>query len=177
MIHRGGGKTTCKSRQSVETNLNSSTRSDQQGVILPTQENKTRQKSWQLFTDGASKGNPGPAGAGWVLIRDQNSDPIKEYKFLGQATNNEAEYQALILGLQHALSCGIQEIRIHMDSELLVRQLNGLYRVKNPRLAHFFHQVQVLLLKFSKYAIIHIPREQNREADRMANEALRKIIK
>ncbi len=99
---------------------------------------------------------------------------MKDCKYLGQATNNEAEYQALILGLQKALSCGVQEIRIMMDSELLVRQLNGLYRVKNPRLAVFFHQVQDLLLKFSKYAILHIPREQNREADRMANEAIKK---
>ncbi len=141
---------------------------------MPIPKDKTRLASWQLFTDGASKGNPGPAGAGWVLINDQNSRSIKEGKFLGQATNNEAEYQALILGLQRALSCGAQEIRIHMDSELLVRQLNGLYRVKNPRLALFFHQVQELLPKFTKHAIIHIPREQNREADRMANEAIKK---
>jgi ribonuclease HI len=143
---------------------------------LPIHKEKIRISPWQLFTDGASKGNPGPAGAGWVLINDQNSESVKEGKFLGQATNNEAEYQALILGLQRAWSCGVQEIRIHMDSELLVRQLNGLYRVKNPRLALFFHQVQDLLLKFSKYDIIHIPREQNREADRMANEAIRKMF-
>ena len=141
---------------------------------MPIPKDKTRLSPWQLFTDGASKGNPGPAGAGWVLINDQNSHSVKEGKFLGQATNNEAEYQALILGLQRALSCGAQEIRIHMDSELLVRQLNGLYRVKNPRLASFFHQVQDLLPKFTKYVIIHIPREQNREADRMANEAIKK---
>ena len=144
---------------------------------MPAQKDKISRTTWQLFTDGASKGNPGPAGAGWVLINDHDSTPVKECKFLGQATNNEAEYQALILGLQKALSCGIQEIRIHMDSELLVRQINGLYRVKNPRLAVFFRQVQDLLLKFSKYAIIHIPREQNREADRMANEAIKKSDK
>lgn len=143
---------------------------------MPIQTDKIRLSRWQLFTDGASKGNPGPAGAGWVLINDQNSDSVKEGKYLGQATNNEAEYQALILGLQRALSRGVQEIRIHMDSELLVRQLNGHYRVKNPRLALFFHQVQDLLLKFSKYDIIHIPREQNREADRMANEAIKRKV-
>jgi ribonuclease HI len=141
---------------------------------LPIHTDKIRLSRWQLFTDGASKGNPGPAGAGWVLINDQNSDSVKEGKYLGQATNNEAEYQALILGLQRALSRGVQEIRIHMDSELLVRQLNGHYRVKNPRLGLLFHQVQDLLLKFPKYDIIHIPRKQNGEADRMANEAIRK---
>ncbi len=141
---------------------------------MPIPKDKIGISRWQLFTDGASKGNPGPAGAGWVLNNDQNSDPVKGGKYLGQATNNEAEYQALILGLQRALSHGAQEIRIHMDSELLVRQLNGLYRVKNPRLALFFRQVQDLLLKFSKYDIVYIPREQNREADRMANEAIKR---
>ena len=140
---------------------------------MPTKKNKTNPVVWQLFTDGASKGNPGPAGAGWVLTNDQDYGPVKECKFLGQATNNEAEYQALILGLQKALGCGVQVIRIHMDSELLVRQLNGDYRVKNPRLAILFHQAQDLLMKFPKYDIIHIPREENREADRMANEAIK----
>jgi len=109
-----------------------------------------------------------------VLTNGQDSGSVKECKFLGQATNNEAEYQALILGLQQALFCGIQEIRIYMDSELLVRQLNGQYRVKNPRLSFFFRQVQDLLMKFLKYDIIHIPREKNREADRMANEAIKR---
>jgi ribonuclease HI len=141
---------------------------------LSIENDKTQRTTWQLFTDGASKGNPGPAGAGWVLKNDLKAAPVKACKFLGQATNNEAEYQALILGLQQALSYGIEEIRIHMDSELLVRQLNGLYRVKNPRLALFFQKVQDLLLKFSKYDILHIPREQNREADGMANEAIKR---
>ena len=139
---------------------------------MPTTKNKTNPVVWQLFTDGASKGNPGPAGAGWVLTSDQHSDSFKECKFLGQATNNEAEYQALILGLQQALYCGVQVIRIYMDSELLVRQLNGAYRVKNQRIKIYFYQVRDLLLKFSKYDIIHIPREENREADQMANEAI-----
>jgi ribonuclease HI len=142
---------------------------------LPTSKNKPNPVVWQLFTDGASKGNPGPAGAGWVLTKDQDYSPVKECKYLGQTTNNEAEYQALILGLQQALGLGVQVIRVHMDSELLVRQLNGDYRVKNPRLAILFHQAQGLLMKFSKYDIIHIPREQNREADLLANEAIRKF--
>ncbi len=143
---------------------------------MPIQKEMKSRTTWQLFTDGASKGNPGPAGAGWVLINDQDSETVKECKYLGQATNNEAEYQALILGLQKALANGVAEIRILMDSELLVRQLNGLYRVKNPRLAVYFRQVQDLLLKFSNYVILHIPREQNREADRMANEAIKRKV-
>jgi ribonuclease HI len=140
---------------------------------LSTGKNKNHQGSWQLYTDGASKGNPGPAGAGWILVNERDSILVKDSKFLGEATNNEAEYEALILGLKHALSLGIEEIKIHMDSELLVRQLNGLYRVKNPRLAIYFQQVRDLLNKFSRYGIIHIPREQNRQADAMANVAIR----
>jgi ribonuclease HI len=142
---------------------------------LPTKKKKSEPTSWQLFTDGASKGNPGPAGAGWILVNDLDSVPLKDSKYLGEATNNEAEYQALILGLKNALSQGVQEIRIHMDSELLVRQINGIYRVKNSRLKVFFYQVQDLLRQFPKYAIMHIPREQNREADGMANEAIKKL--
>jgi ribonuclease HI len=129
---------------------------------------------WRLYSDGASKGNPGPAGAGWVLVREGDAFLIKDSKFLGEATNNEAEYQALILGLKNALLLGIRDIRIYMDSELLVRQITGLYRVKNPRLMICFQEVQDLLNKFSKYAINHIPREQNRQADAMANEAIKK---
>lgn len=140
---------------------------------MQTEKKKKSRVIWRLFTDGASKGNPGPAGAGWVLINDRDLLLAKDSKFLGEATNNEAEYQALILGLKNALSCGIQEIRIYMDSELLVKQLNGLYRIKNPRLTIFFHQVKDLLSKFLKYDINHISRQENREADRMANEAIR----
>jgi ribonuclease HI len=141
---------------------------------LPLGKNKKCHGEWQLYSDGASKGNPGPAGAGWVLINDQGSVLVKDSKFLGEATNNEAEYQALILGLKNALSIGVQEIKVFMDSELLVRQISGLYRVKNPRLMIYFQQVRDLLNKFSNYVMIHIPREQNREADGMANEAIRR---
>ena len=129
---------------------------------------------WRLFTDGASKGNPGPAGAGWVLTAESGSVIEKTSKYLGEATNNEAEYQALILGLRNALALGVRQLRIYMDSELVVRQLNGLYKVKNPRLAVLFEEVRDLLSKFPKYVIIHIPREENREADRMANEAIKR---
>lgn len=129
---------------------------------------------WLLYTDGASKGNPGPAGAGWVLTNVERQQTVREGRFLGEATNNEAEYLALILGLKRALELGATEIRIHLDSELLVRQLNGVYRVRNPRLGLYYHRVQELLKKFSACAIIHVPREENQEADLMANEAIKK---
>jgi ribonuclease HI len=129
---------------------------------------------WRLNTDGAAKGNPGPAGAGWVLSNEETGITLKDGRFLGEATNNEAEYQALIMGLEQSLIQGAREIVVRMDSELLVRQINGVYKVRNPRLAVFFEKAKDLLRKFSKYDIIHIPREQNQEADRMANEAIRR---
>jgi ribonuclease HI len=141
---------------------------------LGTIQKKTFQGAWQLFTDGASKGNPGPAGAGWILINEIEARTIKESQFLGEATNNEAEYQALILGLKKAQVLGVREIVVFLDSELLVRQINGLYRVKNPRLLIFYRQVLDLLNKFSNYVITHIPREKNQEADAMANEAIKR---
>ena len=128
---------------------------------------------WLVYSDGASKGNPGAAGAGWIIRRADHSREVKNCRFLGQATNNEAEYQALMLALQEALSLGAKAVRICLDSELLVRQLNGLYKVRSPALGIFFQKTRELLSRFSKYAIIHIPREENREADQMANLAIR----
>jgi ribonuclease HI len=92
---------------------------------------------------------------------------------LGHGTNNEAEYQALTAALEEAWSLGAKAVKVHLDSELLVRQINGQYRVKSDRLRKFYQQAQELLRRFSDYAIIHIPREQNREADRLANEAIK----
>jgi ribonuclease HI len=148
--------------------------SESKGEVLLKKVEEPSQEEWRLYTDGASKGNPGPAGAGWVLMNKRNSCLIKERLFLGEATNNEAEYQALILGLKKAQTLGIAEIAIFLDSELLVRQITGLYQVKNPRLRIYYEQALDLLNKFLKYDITHIPREQNQEADSMANEAIKK---
>jgi ribonuclease HI len=129
-----------------------------------------------IFSDGAAKGNPGPSGAGW-LIRDPQGQIRENGRFLGAGTNNEAEYQALTAALEEALSLGAKAVKVHLDSELLVRQINGQYRVKNDRLRKYYHQAQDLLSRFHEYAIIHIPREQNREADRLANEAIKEHYK
>ena len=128
---------------------------------------------WLIHTDGASKGNPGPAGAGWIIEKRGTSLNVKKGKFLGPGTNNEAEYQALILALEEALALGADVVQVYMDSELLVRQLNGQYKVRSPKLRGYFEESRELLSKFIKYAIIHINREENREADRLANDAIR----
>lgn len=125
-----------------------------------------------LNVDGGSRGNPGPAGAG-VVLRAADDGLIHEAGyFLGRQTNNAAEYHALIRGLQRAQRCGDRPLTIRSDSELLVRQLTGEYRVKSPALAELFEQAQLLLLKVSVWKAQHVPREQNRRADHLANMAM-----
>ena len=125
-----------------------------------------------LYTDGASRGNPGPSGAG-VLLLDERGRPLLELnRFLGNATNNEAEYQALIAGLEAAERLELSQLRIFLDSELVVKQLNGEYQVRNPRLQPLFDEVASRLQRLSSYAIMYVPRERNQEADRLANEAV-----
>jgi ribonuclease HI len=125
-----------------------------------------------LYTDGASRGNPGPAGAGVILLDEQGRPILELNRFLGKATNNEAEYQALITGLEAAERLDLTRLHIFLDSELVVKQLHGEYRVRNPRLQPLFDEVASRLRRLSSYAIMHIPREQNEKADRLANEAV-----
>jgi len=125
-----------------------------------------------LYTDGASRGNPGKAGAGIVLSDPQNNILIQSKKFLGNCTNNEAEYRALILGLQEALNLKYRELEIFLDSELVVRQMEGLYKIKNANLARFAAETKKLLTHFDRYSFKHIPRHLNAAADRLANEAI-----
>ena|SRR3990167_1762530 len=126
-----------------------------------------------LYADGASRGNPGLGGAGAVL-KDKTGKTLEEVTyFVGQCvTNNVAEYTALLVGLEKALELTASEIDIFMDSELVVRQIKGEYQVKNEKLLEIFVQVQKLLKKFSSYKIQHIPREKNKEADRLSNQAI-----
>ncbi len=122
-----------------------------------------------LYIDGASRGNPGKAGTGYV-IRDREGGLVdKGGRFLGRKTNNFAEYSALIDGLQSCISMKLTELDVRSDSELLVRQLNGQYRVKSPNLAPLVREAKKLLERFDSVTITHIGREQNREADSLAN--------
>lgn len=129
-----------------------------------------------LFCDGGARGNPGPAAAGFVLRKWSaggasellQSDGI----YLGIATNNEAEYKALILGLQAAIALGLKRLAIRLDSELLVRQLLRRYRVKNERLKPLFGEAVALLGKLDWWEAVHVPRDHNKEADELVNAAL-----
>lgn len=125
-----------------------------------------------IHTDGGARGNPGPAGIG-VAIYNENKEEILGFKkFLGVRTNNQAEYQALIEGLKQAQKLGAEEVVFYLDSELVVKQLNGQYKVKNKDLAPLFLEIHNLLLSFKKYSFHHVRRELNKRADALANEAM-----
>lgn len=125
-----------------------------------------------IHVDGGARGNPGPAGAG-VVIHEQNGELIYEAAFfLGEQTNNVAEYTALLRALEHARACGAQAVTVYSDSELLVRQLTGEYRVRNARLAELYQRAQLLLLKVPRWSVRHVRREANARADELANLAM-----
>lgn len=125
-----------------------------------------------LFADGAARGNPGPAGSGALLL-DEDGKVLAELSLaLGDATNNVAEYRALILGLEEARRRGIDRIDVRMDSQLVVRQMQGLYKIKHPGLRPLALRAGALLAGFAERTIEHIPREENSRADRLANRAI-----
>lgn len=125
-----------------------------------------------LHTDGASRGNPGPAAIG-VVIRTPDGRLVAEVsEAIGVATNNVAEYTALVRGLERARALGARRVRVRADSELLVRQLAGTYAVRNEGLRPLFEEARRLLASFEAAEVRHVPREENREADRLANAAL-----
>ena len=125
-----------------------------------------------IYSDGAARGNPGPAGAGAVLQGEDGHVIVELCRYLGEATNNQAEYQALLLALEEAKTIGADKLTIFADSELMVKQIMGEYRVKNDGLKPLFAEAQKLLRDFADYTIEHVPRDENRHADRLANLAI-----
>ncbi len=126
----------------------------------------------RLYTDGAARGNPGPAAAGIVIEDDHGRVLWQEGRYLGETTNNVAEYQALLLGLKKASELGRGALVVRMDSELVVKQLQGGYRVKHPALIPLHRQALALCLGFESWRAEHVRRQQNSLADRLANQAL-----
>lgn len=125
-----------------------------------------------LRTDGAARGNPGPAAAGFVIQREQGETLARGKRYLGILTNNQAEYQALILGLQALAEFAPSEVQVRMDSELVVKQMRGEYRVKSPDLLPLFTTARQLVAALPSVRFSHVPRGENRAADALANEAL-----
>ncbi len=125
-----------------------------------------------LYCDGASRGNPGPSALGFVLMDKGGRVVRSEGRLLPDGTNNQAEYQALLAGLSAALETGVKILVIRADSELMIRQLSGRYRVRNPGLIPLYEKAVQLISGFESVRLEHVPRSENTHADRMANEAL-----
>ncbi len=128
-------------------------------------------KTTEVYIDGASRGNPGESGIGVLMIRpDGTREEIREY--IGRGTNNEAEYKALIAALGHLLTEEVSEAKIHTDSQLVASQMNGLWKVKDPKLRILHSEAKKLASSLAALEIGYVPRENNAEADALANEAI-----
>ncbi|MBI4709108.1 MAG: ribonuclease HI family protein [Candidatus Portnoybacteria bacterium] len=133
-----------------------------------------------VYTDGGSRGNPGPAAIG-VVIANEKNEPLKKYsQAIGEKTNNEAEYEAVIFALKKVKALygkektKESEIEMRIDSELVVKQLNHEYKIEEPNIQQLFLKVWNLIINFGEVKFISIPREENKEADRLVNQALDK---
>ena len=128
-------------------------------------------RPYKLYVDGAAKGNPGDAGIGAILLDNEGNTVFSVGRYIGKATNNQAEYRGLILGLEKTLANGAKDVVVFTDSELMVRQITGQYRVKDAILKRNHARVCKLLESFRSFQIQYIPRQENREADRLASQA------
>ncbi|MCX5707345.1 MAG: ribonuclease HI family protein [Candidatus Omnitrophica bacterium] len=130
----------------------------------------------EIYIDGASKGNPGPSGVGVVICR--GGETIKNISnFIGNTTNNIAEYTALIHALREALILKADTVKVKTDSQLLARQLNKIYKVKNTNILALFNQAVHLAASFKNFSVTNIPREENKGADKLATQAIKKELK
>jgi ribonuclease HI len=126
-----------------------------------------------VHADGASRGNPGQAGVGWV-IESRGETLLEGGRYIGTATNNVAEYEAVLLGLEKALELGASEVDLQLDSELVVLQIEGAYRVRDPKLIERHERLVSLIRQFSGFTVAHVSRNDNRRADELANRAIDK---
>lgn len=122
-----------------------------------------------LFTDGGSRGNPGNSAAGCFIFDSKNKLIDVHGEYLGKSTNNSAEYNALILGLKLAKKNKIDKLKCHLDSELIVKQINGQYKVNHEDMKKLYSEVQKLILNFDAIEFVHVPRKENKFADKMVN--------
>ena len=129
-----------------------------------------------LRTDGACRGNPGPAGIGAVLEDTKGREVAALSEYIGASTNNVAEYRALLAGMEKALALGCRELTVYSDSQLMVRQLKGEYAVRNAGLAPLYQRAVALMAKFSSVTFKHVSREQNKRADQLATAAIEAAV-
>ncbi len=133
---------------------------------------QTEEKVLIAHIDGGARGNPGPAGYG-VVFEDEHGRPLAQLsRYLGRQTNNYAEYSGLLAALEYALNHGFRMMQVLSDSELLVRQMKGIYKVRNAGLRPLYERARQMIRQFEWFTIEHVRREQNRDADRLANQAM-----
>jgi len=125
-----------------------------------------------IYTDGAARGNPGPAGIGARILDSDGNVLSEDCEYIGEATNNVAEYRALLMGLERAAELGASTVEVRSDSELVVKQLRGEYRVRSVALRDLFERAKQLSTAFQSVDYVHVRRELNRDADRLANRAI-----
>lgn len=127
-----------------------------------------------IFTDGGARNNPGPAGIGVVICdgHDENNILATHKKYIGETTNNQAEYKGVLLGLEEAKKMGAEEVEVRLDSELVCQQINGVYKLKNKDFQDSFIKIWNLRQGFKKSTFKHIPRERNKLADKLVNQAI-----
>ncbi len=125
-----------------------------------------------IYSDGGARGNPGPAGIGAVIYNEKRQEIATVSRFIGKATNNQAEYEALIAVLEKAKDLKIKKARVYLDSELIVKQINREYKVKDKDLAKLFIKVYNLIQSFEEISFYHVRREENKRADELANQAM-----
>jgi len=143
-----------------------------QEVELSSDDKITMLRSAIIYSDGGSRGNPGPSASGFVIMTDDNEVVSEGGAYLGITTNNVAEYQAVYLGLERAQELGVRVIDFRMDSLLVVNQMNGLWKIKHPDLAVIHHRIHELAAKFEKVSFSHVRREYNKLADGVVNKVL-----
>lgn len=131
----------------------------------------------KIYTDGACSGNPGPAAIGVVIKDERQAELVKLSRYIGTGTNNQAEYRAVIEALREAIKFEATRVTLHLDSELVAKQLTGEYKVKSPVLYPLYTEAASLLNNFANLSIIHIKRDNNTEADALAGAALQKYFK
>jgi ribonuclease HI len=129
-------------------------------------------RTLKLFSDGASRGNPGEAGGGIAILDEEGNELVGAGRYLGHCTNNEAEYRALLFGLEKCGEFGRGSIEVFLDSELIVKQIRGEYKVKHPNLKLLYNETIQKLSEFAFFTISHVPRGENSRADQLANQAI-----
>lgn len=167
--HEAGGKVTDKDRALAQVIDAIYTQSLHSAEVPP--EAKVH-KAIKLYTDGGSRGNPGPSASGFVLLDEHNTVIKKSGVYLGITTNNQAEYQSLKFGLEEAQKLGAREVNVHMDSLLVINQMKGKFKVRNRDLWPIHEAIKELAGQFKKVTYTHVPRELNKLADAEVNEAL-----